>query len=131
MNHANPSNAAWAVQNFVARICAGANARGIVSLFEPGAYVLPTLWTQGKTQADLLAYFNYFLVPGRCGRITTMKTIPLGRKAELVTGLWEWWVGQAGGAQAPVTQARYSMVVVRTPQGPKIAHLHSSVDPQS
>ena len=130
MSQANRSYAAWAVQNFVARICAGATPSGIVSLFERGAYVLPTLWTEGKTQADLLAYFQYFLVPGRCGRVTSMKTIPLGRKSELVTGLWEWWVGQPG-AQAPVTRARYSMVVIRTSTGPKIAHLHSSVDPQS
>ena len=115
---------------FVSRICEGATPAEIVAMFEPGAYVLPTLWTQGETQADLLAYFQYFLVPGRCGRITSLKTAPLGPNFALATGLWEWWVGEAGWA-APVTKARFSMVVKGTPQGPRIAHLHSSADPQA
>jgi hypothetical protein len=127
--------AAATAQRFVASICAGVTPAEIVTMFEPGAYVLPTLWTQGETQADLLAYFQYFLVPGRCGRITSIKTVPLGSNFALATGLWEWWVNpypsMPSRTPIPITKARFSMVVKGTPQGPRIAHLHSSADPQA
>jgi hypothetical protein len=117
----------FTMNRFMRLACAGASPEEVAALFEPGAYVLPTLWTQGKTPADILAYFQYFLVPGRCGQFRSMKTIPLGPKSELVTGLWDWWVGNP----AEASPARYSAVVIRTPNGPRIAHLHSSLDPQA
>jgi len=132
MNRADPDMAEKMMHRFMEMASSGASPEAITILFTPDAYVLPTLWTEGTTPADVLAYFDYFLIPGRAGKFRTMRNIPLGPKSQMVTGLWDWWVGTPGDASYSRAQARYTAVVVQTPNdGPRIKHLHSSLDPQA
>jgi hypothetical protein len=113
------------MHHFMQLASTGASPEDVVALFASDAYVLPTLWTECKTREELLAYFAYFLVPGRCGSYRSVHVSQLGED-QLVTGLWDWWAGEPD----QVTCARYTAVVGADPEGRHvIKHLHSSVDP--
>ena len=112
---------------FMKMASTGASPEAVLTLFQPGAYVLTTLWTVCRTQKELRDYFAYFLVPGRKGCFRSMNTVQLCPNAQLVTGLWDWWVDEPD----QVTFARYSAVVTFHEGRCGIKHLHSSVDPQS
>jgi len=111
------------------KLCSnGGSPAEVAALFAEDAFVLPTLWTKGTTPEEILAYFEYFLVPGRAGEFQSMQPMLFSSRAGgIVTGLWDWWVEDDGVRD----HARYTAYVVVTPEGPKIKHLHSSLDPQA
>ena len=108
---------------------ASGDAARVAALYSDDALLLPTLSNQPRdTPAGIRDYFEGFLARAPRGRIDSRR-ISLGCNAALDAGTYSFQLTGPGGAGPEWVQARYTFVYVHGPDGWRIQHHHSSLQP--
>jgi uncharacterized protein (TIGR02246 family) len=108
---------------------ASGDAGQVAALYSLDALLLPTLSDQPRdTPAAIRAYFEGFLARSPEGRIDSRR-ISLGCNTALDAGTYSFRLAGADGGGAEWVQARYTFAYVHGPDGWRIQHHHSSLQP--
>ena len=105
------------------------DAARVAALYSDDALLLPTLSDQPRdTPAAIRAYFEGFLSRAPQGRIDS-RQIRLGCNEALDAGTYSFRLTGRDGGPPEWVQARYTFVYVHGPDGWRIQHHHSSLQP--
>lgn len=108
---------------------ASGDAGQVAALYSADALLLPTLSDQPRdTPAAIRAYFEGFLARSPQGRIDSRR-ISLGCNTALDAGTYSFRLAGRDGDAAQWVQARYTFAYVHGPEGWRIQHHHSSLQP--
>jgi uncharacterized protein (TIGR02246 family) len=108
---------------------ASGDAAQVSALYSDDALLLPTLSDQPRnTRAAIRDYFEGFLARSPEGRIDS-RQINLGCNTALDAGTYSFRLAGRDGAAAAWVQARYTFVYGHGPEGWRIQHHHSSLQP--
>ena len=105
------------------------DAATVAALYSADALLLPTLSNQPRdTPAAIRDYFEGFLARDPLGRIDS-RQISLGCNTALDAGTYSFRLTGPNGSATEWVQARFTFVYVNGPEGWRIQHHHSSLQP--